>query len=368
MTINLALNGGIIGQASNAADEYDQASEDEKTMLWQAEYEMWKNGVGELPPKPQYETMYDDKGLTTAPIPSGFTASATVGETDIGTGKVIKSVSGADTSEFVWIPVPHACIDVGTLSDAEITVALAYEASEGYYPMAVKSANGDYRGALYDFQLNAGAVKVIPRRIGDTSYKEPEVLPDSGYDDTATNYTSAGLPSMTAAEFKTRLQVEFNETIENVIANGGFYIGRYETSIRTGDIVQSKSGILPMSGRTWYSMYAVQGSYATDNSIATVSSGMVWGSEWDQMMIWMKDVQNPNAGNKPYILDATGMANYSGSKTSTGVNDYKVNNIFDVAGNVRAWTLEMSGPYTRTRRGRSDMLTALVPSITQPED
>ena len=323
-------------------------------MLWQVEYEMWKNGAGELPPKPQYETVYDDKGLTTAPIPSGFVASATVGETDIGTGKVIKCVTGADISEFVWVPVPHAYIDVGTLNEGEINVAIAYEVSEGYYPMAIKLANGDYKGVLYNFVLSAGVAKITALTYYEanaTVLREPDVIEASGYDDTATNFTDAGLPSMTMGEFKTRLQEEFNETVENIIANGGFYIGRYETSVRTGSIVRSNSGVNPMYNRTWYNMYAMQSAYATDNSIAGISSGMIWGSEWDQAMIWMKDVQNPNAGNKPYILDATGMGNYSVSRNNTGVNDYKAKNIFDMAGNVRDWTLEAS-TQGRGRRGR----------------
>lgn len=90
-------------------------------------------------------------------------------------------------------------------------------------------------------------------------------------------------------------------------------------------------------------MYQKQKLYTDNNSITTATSGMIYGSQWDQVMIWMRGVKNPNASNKPFILNSMGMGNYIGVyPMKTGVNDYKVNNIYDLAGNVIEWTQEVS--------------------------
>ena len=151
--------------------------------------------------------------------------------------------------------------------------------------------------------------------------------------------------------------------VKKVYAKSGFYIGRYETSIN-GASMQSKANQPPMtaealSGNKWWGMYAKQKVYNSNNKM---TSSMIWGSQWDQVMIWMKEVENPGKANPFYVLDSTGMGwyenNYStGNPTQTtgipvGENKNRVKNIYDMAGNMRDWTIEAVYLNSRVRRGR----------------
>ena len=90
---------------------------------------------------------------------------------------------------------------------------------------------------------------------------------------------------------------------------------------------------------------------------------MIWGSQWDQIMIWMKEVKNTKntTNGQYYITNSLGMGNYgtgddsdtsTSSPVSTGKREeYKVKNVYDLAGNVYDWTLEASVTGVRVIRG-----------------
>lgn len=53
-----------------------------------------------------------------------------------------------------------------------------------------------------------------------------------------------------------------------------------------------------------------------------------------------------------YVKDSTNKGNYSSSLINTGSNEnYKVKNIYDMAGNVYEWTMEASDTLYRVNRG-----------------
>ena len=106
-------------------------------------------------------------------------------------------------------------------------------------------------------------------------------------------------------------------------------------------------------------MYAQQKNYAKKKFGETgkIKSSMIWGSQWDQIMIWMKDEKNKTNG-KYYITNSAGMGNFSISGVDDGYNSiantgcFDVKNIFDLAGNVYDWTLEAYDTNNRVlRRG-----------------
>ena len=74
-------------------------------------------------------------------------------------------------------------------------------------------------------------------------------------------------------------------------------------------------------------------------------------------MRWMKEIENTKASpENKYILDSTGMGNYSDSDdtnnpAATGTNNYEVKNIYDMAGNVLEWTMEAYSTSNRVDRG-----------------
>ncbi len=78
---------------------------------------------------------------------------------------------------------------------------------------------------------------------------------------------------------------------------------------------------------------------------------MVWGSQWDACMKWFLS----QGGDKAtYVTNSTGKGNYETTyNIPTGSNDnYSVNNIYDMAGNVEEWTIEAYDAVNRVKRRR----------------
>ena len=176
------------------------------------------------------------------------------------------------------------------------------------------------------------------------------------------------------------MQEQFNEMVKKVKRNKGFWVGRYETSgmdntttetyassneIKVNVVKGTTTGI---NNTTWYRMYAQQQIYASKTGI-TLTSSMIWGSQWDQIMIWMRNEKNERVTTWGYyfVTNSLGYGNYgsiSGAEVydtatsedtpaTTGFsNNFKVKNIYDLAGNVDDWTLEAPSPYARVFRRR----------------
>ena len=266
-------------------------------------------------------------------IPKGFEHI----EGSIDTGYVIRNKETLD--EFVWIPVEVPVVN----SEEELEVAIANE----QYPMAVKTDGQDqygrdnYRGVLYVFSLNdAGdGVKV---EVRSSEIQEPANLTatdsDTGYIyDSQEMFTYQKVGTYT----DTMYQEEYNELIESVKKYGGFYIGRYESGNLENRAVsrENEEGI---ANQNWYQMYQTQKNIYGDSS--QTKTHMIWGSQYDQVLIWMKDIENPNAeSQKYYILDSTGMGVYSDNRSrywDGRTGKFEVKNVYDLAGNVFERTME----------------------------
>ena len=284
---------------------------------------------------------------------------------DDSDGNGIKDVQ-EKYDQFVWIPVEDAIAEDRNSDEKVDATDIKQMIQEKKYPMAIKiDGTNDYRAILYDFELNEESkeVKVTPKEWSTTltSYREPAYLTESTKGD-STTYNDAGITSAS-------LQEEFNKMVEKVEKQKGFWVGRYETSNmkreteddQTNQIKIVRGTTDGISNVNWYRMYAQQKNYSTLAGLAKTSS-IIWGSQWDQMMIFMKDVKNINKNNSYYVVDSIGMGNYgvdaSGKEKTekqielTGSTDkYKVKNIFDLAGNVYDWTLEATVTENRVKRG-----------------
>ena len=261
-------------------------------------------------------------------------------------------------SQFVWVPVPNAiAYDTNndeTIDESDINAMIA----KGEYPMAIKLADGNYKGILYNFTETTEEttkVTIEPMDYTTSFLIEPAYLTDSTYGDANKGYNNVGIEEGT-------LQTEFNTMVERVKSNGGFWVGRYETSNMSAtddnqeievvkgatDGVSDPSIKFDGTGITWYRMYAQQKHYKEAAGISMTSS-MIWGSQWDQIMIWMKDVENKSQ-NSFYVVNSIGMGNFNGkSRVPTGF--YEVKHIYDLAGNVAEWTLEAYSTDRRVNRG-----------------
>ena len=321
-------------------------------------------------------------------IPGGATVSGIEGEYEkVEDGLVIYITNGeqitnwnADTEpneildvqenydQFVWIPVDKdsAIIEEGV----EITGSSnteKYKSLKTYvssiespangpskYPMAVKITNEDgsiiYKGILYDFEEVSGAVKVTPKDYTTTTdYREPGNVNDDA---------SNGI-------IEESLQEEYKTMIERVASQGGFWVGRYETTnMNSTDFTSNAVNVV--KGRTkginkvtWYKMYEGQKAYknSEQNTIlknSSTTSSMIWGSQWDQIMIWMRELRNESKSSY-YILNSLTMGNFRTSDDNQSglakTGFHKVKNIYDLAGNVYDWTLEANITGSRVIRG-----------------
>ena len=251
--------------------------------------------------------------------------------------------------QFVWVPVETAYVTVDEIGGDSIDNLKTYITNNNKYPMAIKVNETDYKGILYNFE-GTTSLTITPYDYNTTSScREPDVV---SYD------SSNGVSIET-------LKSEFNTMVEKVAINGGFWVGRYETSNMNSSSFTTKEGAVNIvkgtqegiNDVTWYKMYEGQKEYKQANigSKSTTTSSMIWGSQWDQIMIWMKDVEN-TAKKSYYIINSLTMGNFGTSDDSTsGLADtgfYSVKNIYDLAGNVYDWTLEASNTNDRVRRRR----------------
>ena len=280
--------------------------------------------------------------------------------------------------QFVWIPISHEQIN-------NMYICQAKTGSNGNCNIEV--VNGEAKCTVHNSTQMAG--RLYATSTGEkfeqgytevytpnTGLREPDVVTGNSTGD-GTSYDGSNtyltqLSSIlgttgydTTANFKQSLQEEYNEVVKSVYENQGFYIGRYETSgmvnSDTNATVKSVAGTnIGISSVTWYRMYAQQKKYAENNGLTSVKSTMIQGAAYDQVMKFVENGERPDG--QPYnittygnvghdISDSyqTGGLNYS---SSVQYND-KVKNIYDLEGNVRAWTTEASSSKYRVDRGRS---------------
>ena len=357
MTINAAFNSGIINTAVNGAVNYADAQYREQVTFDDLDkniqdivnkIESYDIGGGDNPtpdiPTPTINpTANWDKTKVdpvesadnvVVPVPKGFVASKATGENTVENGFVIyqgtddvtdsnKDTAMTTRNQFVWVPVADTSKMFTTHDGRDV-------------------------GRLYNFDRTSKIYTEIA--WSDTGYREPDVVIGNGsqYDAGASNYSSAGITAIrNADEFKTQLEREFAEMKTSVEKYHGFYIGRYETGAVSKAKAVTVKGNSDIANRTWYKLYQMNKDMIKENGI---KSSMIWGSQWDQTMIWF-DTQG--GAKKDYVYNSTGKGHYDATSTTTTGSStaYAVNNIYDMAGNGYDWTLEALDTTARILRG-----------------
>lgn len=131
-----------------------------------------------------------------------------------------------------------------------------------------------------------------------------------------------------------------NETTQ-INNYGGFYIARYEAG-NNSDKAISKKGVTVWTDINYYnSKLKAEEMYNTDQ----LKSGLITGIQWDTLLKWIQ-----NSGHE--VIDSRTWGNCSnpefpanvpgyGHKQVTGYDEnWKANNIYDLAGNFWEWTNE----------------------------
>ena len=145
---------------------------------------------------------------------------------------------------------------------------------------------------------------------------------------------------------------EYTDMVDSVSINRGFYISRYEASQKNSATAQSKRGQNPWTGVTQTTVIT-----ASSNMKTSINSHLIYGIEWDSVLQWLLDSEakigpDTSGGDLKTITiydiqdnsscwgnyrDSVGDAatNSRGSAKPGGTNEYwKVNNIYDIAGNA----------------------------------
>lgn len=400
VSVNVIIKSNLIGTAEKTVNKYKTASEEES-----------KGGVIEIDGK-KYNSIEDyiaakkklpdikagekaskNSNYNGAVIPEGFTVSKAEGETTIDGGLVIylindkteeeiKSLTWTSTElenlkktydQFVWIPISHEQIN-------DMFICQAKTGSNGNCNITVE--NGVAKCTVHNSTQMAG--RLYASGIGEiykkaytevytanSGLREPDVVTGNStgdgtsYDGSSTflEYMSTVIGDNTSyastAKFKETLQNEYNEIVALIYNAGGYYVGRYETSNITstkGKAIDVVAGKILISSLNWYYMYAQQKAYAANKSLGNkVKSSMILGTCHDQMLEFVNvegkyDVTK--AGNVKHDFSY----HYRTGSQSTDMSK----NIYDLEGNVKEWTTEATGDWTRVERGRPEPATAAL--------
>ena len=286
------------------------------------------------------------KAVLTGNVPIPVGANYLLGTVDTG---VVIAYKG---SEFVWIPIN---LDL----TAKGTSKLMAKVSTGSFAGTDENGRTNYEGVLYDNNLN------VRTEYGQstTSYREPATL--NYYDVDSQPYLNA--IGLTATDFEKELKENYNAMIESVQKYGGFYVGRYESSLN-GNSAKSISGVKPMSalsteGDTWYGLYQKQKNFTTSSDSMVAS--MIWGSQYDAMLNWAKNSGTTTGSH----VTQTGYGNHNNTRVlecgSYNNGSDIINNIYDLEGNLLEWTLEAESHwdcYRETRGGDYKNTSSFTPA------
>lgn len=319
--------------------------------------------------------LYTDENGDTAYIPKNFSVGVSDSINKISTGLVIQDSNG---NQFVWVPIDKdSVVYNGTTvkTDGTDTYKPMVQYQNGYSESTdeqyFESIRYDYSSSYSTGSKMSSVSSGKPaHRLGNSSNREPSLVTGAAnyswvfqasnnqYDSVSAYYKDiCGFSSPT--EMGQYMNEQYTNMVKSVKEYGGFYIGRFETSLTSG-VIGSKINTTSMDsrkgtetgsnyGNLWYGMYNKQDSNRNTRNpyygSTTVVSSMIWGSQYDSMLNWVAKGNDADMINK-----RTG--NHSSSPAKTG--DYGVdvmNNIFDLSANLLEWTQEAYSTNVRVYRG-----------------
>ena len=216
--------------------------------------------------------------------------------------------NGTDGNQFVWVPV-------GTIKNKNNTTNTI---TLGRYS-SFTATNGVYTPAQVASVENCTQEVTI-----NTNYKELSVFRagNSATDSTAQNATARNL----------------EEFISTTLANGGYYIARFEASGTASKITSKYNQTVlgnitqPNAAKVAREMYGE----VKENNELVYASDLINSYAWDTAIIFIQTYSTET--------DASSYAsqNKSTSFANTGKSNDKYCNIFDMSGNAYEWTTEYS--------------------------
>ena len=225
--------------------------------------------------------------------------------------------NGTDGNQFVWVPV-------GTIKNKNNTT-------------------NTITLGRYEFDSNTGALKsTTPAQVASVENCTQAVKIDSYYQELSTSRGGNSAEDSTAQNATARNLEEF---ISTTLANGGYYIARFEASGTASKITSKYNQTVlgnitqPNAAKAAREMYGE----IKENNKLVYASDLVNSYAWDTAIIFIQTY----SGKTDY-------ASHNESKTTkaftaTGKNNDKYCNIWDMSGNAYECTTEYS-TYSDPRR------------------
>ena len=404
VTITMAINGGLFEKAGEAVGDTKNEINKEQTLangqitVDGKVYNSIDDFLAGNAQTPTYANAAKDNGYLTekATYSDGVETNPAVipvGYKVVNDGEKIANgivIADSNDNEFVWIPVKKAIVtesEIAKIKEEDSTITTDLKAvqkmvNNGTYPMAVevntKDGEGNvtatnYKGILYDFSGTDTLTLTVKDWTNTSSYREPANLEESKTWTSPININGTIIPANTSGVYDsqnmftlfgvgtytdTLYQNAYNKMVQSVAQNGGFYVGRYEVSLYTDaedstkKYAQSKVNQTALVGTTWYEMYKYERDYSTYNTNLGVTSEMIWGSEWDQMMIFVNGKNDGATTPAKFYVTTTGSRQSGSSSTKTGMNTVdQVANIFDLEAGRYEKTQEAKSSSWRVSRG-----------------
>ena len=296
ITIASLTQTGLFAAAQDAKTKTEEKTEEENTILEEYEDAITEQVTGKKPLKPletnkKYESKAElkDANGNKIVVPAGFkivSDATTNNATTVDQGIVIEDATGTATngSQFVWIPVG----DIKKADGTTTAIALnRYTFAEDGTPTAQNES------------------AIVSEYDANNNFQELE-----------TSATGNSKGSITA--FKT-----------SVTTNRGFYIGRYEAR-------KSSSGKLTTvkTDRVWDIITQPNAATNSKNMYSTgVTSELMNSYAWDTATLFLQTF----GGNNKYSRQNS---SNNGSLATTGTDNDKQCNVYDMASNVYEWTTE----------------------------
>ena len=218
--------------------------------------------------------------------------------------------NGTDGNQFVWVPV-------GTIKNKNNTT-------------------NTITLGRYEFDSNTGALKSnTPVQVASVENCTQEVTINTNYKELSVFRAGNSATDSTAQNATARNLEEF---ISTTLANGGYYIARFEASGTASKIASKYNQTVlgnitqPNAAKAAREMYGE----IKENNKLVYASDLVNSYAWDTAIVFIQtySVKTDYASHNE--------SNTTKAFTATGKNNDKYCNIFDMSGNASEWTTEYS--------------------------
>ena len=304
----------------------------------------------------EYTDETSEEEYKTVTVPEGFKILEEASKID--DGLVIEDKKG---NQFVWIPVSDIN-DMAQCSTAGGSCKLKLQGNE--LKCAIHNST-EIVGKLYATTTGENQFGTENKTYNPNSgLREPAVVTDnpSGTGtkyDGDTNKLSIIKENYTTEEFLKDLKSQYKEMATSVAKYKGFYVGRYELGLE-GDTPVSKNASTEENRtkvttadstnektNTWYGLYKKCLEYTVpETNDSSVTSSMIWGSQYDAMMNFMK-----RRGEESSITSTSNNSIQNNSYITGQKETDVIKNVFDLYACHREDTLEANSDDYRVVRG-----------------